>query len=66
MDILPKHEIDYKSIKEDARKIGLAILGVGVAGLIIEYDKITSTEGWFLMTVGAIIWTYGVLQPKGG
>jgi len=56
--------IDSESLREDARKIGLALTSAGVLGYILQFDKVTAYESMLLFIVGMLIWVAALLKPK--
>jgi hypothetical protein len=52
---------DGQAFREDARKLGLVLLGAGIVGIIIDSDKVTALEGLALFGLGAVIWLAVIL-----
>ena len=44
--------IDKKALKEETRKLGLTLLGIGLAGLLVGGDKIVPFEALLLVLLG--------------
>lgn len=57
-----KTKIDRAALRDDARKMGLVLIGAGVLGAMIDTDNITALEGLFLLLLGLPIWIAGLTQ----
>lgn len=55
-------KIDTKGTREDFRKIGLTLIGAGVAGILIGEDKVTTLEALLMLVSGTVVWIVGVVQ----
>lgn len=55
--------LDTSSLREDARKIGLALTSAGAIGFVVKLDKVTYTESVLLFSVGLIVWILALLKP---
>ena len=53
-------KFNFTIIREDLRKLALALMGGGILGLVIDSDKITLTEGWMIFSIGFIQWLVAV------
>lgn len=54
--------IDKKALKEETRKLGLTLLGIGLAGLLVGGDKIVPFEALLLVLLGGALWFAGLLS----
>lgn len=57
-------KIDKQALKEETRKLGLTLLGIGLAGLLIGNDKIVPFEALLLVLLGSALWFAGLLSRK--
>ena len=53
-------KFNFTIIREDLRKLALALMGGAILGLVIDSDKITLTEGWMIFSIGFIQWLVAV------
>ncbi|WP_178087229.1 permease [Pseudomonas sp. C27(2019)] len=51
-------------IGEDLRKVAATSIGVGIVGLAVSGDTITTGEAVMLLIVGACLWFYGIILTK--
>lgn len=56
--------VDSKSLREDARKVGIALILSGIVGYILNSDKISSSESVLLFIIGLILWVAAILTPS--
>ena len=56
-----RDHLNFEAIFEDLRKLGVGFMLVGFIGLIIKED-ISAIGGGLLTSVGAIIWTVGIIK----
>lgn len=56
------------AIAEDTRKIGVAIIGVGVVGIVVDSLSVPRADALIVFISGVIIWALGLLatssEPK--
>ena len=45
---------------EDIRKFGITSIGIGLIGLTVAGDTITTEEALVILTIGVCTWLYGV------
>ncbi|MEE9493040.1 MAG: hypothetical protein V3W04_06640 [Gammaproteobacteria bacterium] len=50
----------YFQLGEDLRKIAIFFVGGGLAGWILDSDKVTRIEGFMLLSLGLVIWFTGI------
>lgn len=55
--------VDSKSLREDARKVGIALILSGIVGYIINSDKISPSESMLLFIIGLVLWVAAILKP---
>jgi len=58
--------VNVRALQDDFRKAGLVLVGAGYIGVIIDSDKISSTEGFVLLFTGIILWSIGLAQEEDG
>jgi len=59
-----KLHLNTEIIREDLRKLALALMGGGILGLVIDSDKITTAEGWLIFCIGFINWMMAIIFSK--
>jgi hypothetical protein len=54
-----------ESISADLRKIGITLVGVGVAGILIGGDVVSATDGACVASAGVFFYTVGIILIEG-
>ncbi|OSZ33010.1 hypothetical protein [Alcaligenes faecalis] len=48
-------------LAEDARKIGVNAIGIGLIGVVVNSDAVPRSAGLIVFTMGVIIWLIGLM-----
>lgn len=54
-------KLNVTNLLEDQRKLALGLMGGGILGLVVDNDKITTTEGWIIFMIGFISWIVAII-----
>jgi len=57
-------KVDKKALREGSRKLGLTLMGIGLAGLLIGADKVAPMEAILLVVLGSVLWFVGLIAPS--
>ncbi|MCE2573858.1 hypothetical protein [Motilimonas eburnea] len=49
------------AISGDVRKIALAIIGAGLLGGLVEFDRISATEAGIILVSGIVLWLGAII-----
>jgi len=55
--------LDYEGIREDARKIGIVLMG---AAIVAHFINENGESNWAVLAASIIVWAAGVIKVEAG